>query len=57
MRIGILIIDMISKEMNMGGNVFCTRVIILGLISIYASRIVFKSSGLNIASLEEFIQM
>ena len=52
MEIGIFVIDMISKDMNVGGNVFGPGGNILGLRSIDVSHIVFKISGLNIAALE-----
>ena len=56
-RIGIFVIYMISKEINLGGNVFGPRVNILGLNRIYEYHIVLKICGLNFVGIKAFIQM
>ena len=43
--------------MNVGGNVFGNRGYLIGLTSVDAYHIVFKSDVINIAALEAFIQM
>ena len=48
---------MISKEVNMGGNVFGLRGNIIVVISMYASHIFFKSGVIDLAALETFIQV
>ena len=57
MSIGIFVIDRISKEVNMGGNVFGSRKNILGLRSMDEYHNIFKIGVLNLAVLETFIQM
>ena len=57
MSIGILVIDIICKEISMGFNVFGPRGNLLWIGRIYASHIFFKSGVLNLAVLESFIQM
>ena len=57
MRIGIFVIDVIFKEMNVGECVFGPSGNILVLISIDPTRIVFKIGVIYLAYLEAFIQI
>ena len=44
--IGIFVMHVIPKEINMGGNVFVPRGNIIGIVSIYTSHIVLKLAEL-----------
>ena len=57
MSIGIFIIDIISKESNVGVNVIGRRENIIGLVSIYSYHIVIKTGGFYLSAFEAFIQM
>ena len=50
--IGIFFIYVISKEINMGGNVFVPRGNIIGISSMDAYHIVLKSGVINLAALK-----